>query len=166
MPQYRGSEIVIPSNDTQRLEYLREVAKHGALMLQRCNDCGSLRYPPGPACPDCRSLDTGWMPASGRGTIASYVIVPHAINPAFADWVPYPVVTVELDEQRNQPRPGYALRAIGNVVTANGRPEAEENVAIGKRVRVVTVDLGDGLALPQFTLSDEPPEHEPWQWPA
>ena len=38
-----------------------------------------------------------------QGTIYSYEIVTQAIQPAFADWVPYPVVLVELDEQRSVP---------------------------------------------------------------
>ena len=33
-----------------------------------------------------------------KGVIYSYEIVTQAIQPAFADWVPYPVVLVELDE--------------------------------------------------------------------
>jgi hypothetical protein len=33
-------------------------------------------------------------------------------------------------------------------------PEAEENVAIGKRVEVCFVDLDDTTALPQFRLSE------------
>jgi uncharacterized protein len=36
-------------------------------------------------------------------------------------------------------------------------------VAIGRRVEVTFLDLADDFALPQFRLSDEDPEHEPWQ---
>ena len=43
--------------------------------------------------------------------------------------------------------------------------KAVNNVAIGKRVQVKMIDLGDGWALPQWQLSDEPPEHDPWQAP-
>jgi hypothetical protein len=44
-------------------------------------------------------------------------------------------------------------------------PEPEANVAIGKRVRVVFQDLADHMALPQFALSDEPPEGRVWRMP-
>ena len=27
------------------------------------------------------------------------------------------------------------------------------------------IEMGDGMALPQFRLSDEDPEHEIWQFP-
>ena len=43
--------------------------------------------------------------------------------------------------------------------------KAVNNVAIGKRVQVKMIDLGDGWALPQWQLSDELPEHDPWQAP-
>ena len=85
---------------------------------------------------------------------------------AFRDWTPYALVLVELDEQRGQPSPDRSLRVAANCIDADGNPEKEENVAIGKRVEVTMIDMGDGMALPQFRLSDEPPEHEPWQFPA
>ena len=79
--------------------------------------------------------------------------------------MPYPIVLVELDEQRGQPNPGDGLRITANLVDANLNVEEEENVAIGKRVRVVFMHLEDGLTLPQFTLTDEPPEGEVWRYP-
>jgi uncharacterized protein len=38
-------------------------------------------------------------------------------------------------------------------------------VAIGKRVEVFFVNLDDDIAVPQFRLSDEPPEVTPWRAP-
>jgi uncharacterized OB-fold protein len=102
---------------------------------------------------------------SGGGHIYSYEIVAHAIQPGFKDWTPYPVVLIELDEQRGQPTADQALRIIANLVTADFRAEKEENVAIGKRVRVLFHDLGPDFALPQFTLTDEPPEGRVWRLP-
>jgi uncharacterized OB-fold protein len=122
-----------------------------------------LRYPPGAACPWCNALGWEWAEVSGRGRVYSYEIVTQAIQPGFADWVPYPVVLVELDEQRAVPTEDEALRLIGNLVTPDFRPEAEANVAINRRVRVVFQPLDDDLALPQFVLSDEPPDGTPWQ---
>jgi hypothetical protein len=75
------------------------------------------------------------------------------------------VVLVELDEQRGQPTEHEALRIIANLVTPEFRPEREENVAIGKRVRVTFQDLSDNFALPQFTLTDEPPVGRVWRLP-
>jgi uncharacterized OB-fold protein len=102
---------------------------------------------------------------SGGGHIYSYEIVLHAIQPGFKDWTPYAVVLVELDEQRGKPTADEALRIIGNLVTAEFRPEPEANVAIGKRVKAVFNDLSNDFALPQFALTDEPPVGRVWRFP-
>ena len=82
--------------------------------------------------------------------------------PSFRDWAPFPIVLVELDEQRGEPDPGDGLRITANLVDSEMSPEREENVAIGKRVEVVFFDGEDGFALPQFRLIDEPPQGEVW----
>src|SRR6266508_4285723 len=151
--EYRGMNLVIPENDSEWREYFAEARKH-RLVVRRCQSCGLLRYPPTAACPWCMELGFTWEPLSGRGTIYSYEIVVHAIQPGFKEMAPYPVVLVELDEQRGKPTADEGLRVIANLVTPDFKPEAEVNVGIGKRVRVVFQDLADHIALPQFTLSD------------
>ena len=63
-------------------------------MVQRCTSCGLLRGEIGSACPFCTAGGWEWHEVSGKGVIYSYEIVTQAIQPAFADWVPYPVVLV------------------------------------------------------------------------
>ena len=105
-----------------------------------------------------------WKEVSGRGTIYSYETVVHAIQPGFKDATPYSVVLVELDEQRGTPSPDEALRIIGNLVKPDATTmEDPKNVAIGKRVRVIFHDLAPHMSLPQFTLTDEPPQASLWQ---
>jgi uncharacterized OB-fold protein len=162
--EYRGMNLVIPENDSEWREHFKLARQH-KLMLRTCRACGLLRYPPSHGCPWCASLDWEWKEVSGRGTIHSYEIVIHAIQPGFKEWTPYPVVLVELDEQRGTPTEHEALRIIANLVTQEFKPEAERNVAIGKRVRVIFQDIGDDFALPQFTLSEEPPQGRVWQFP-
>ena len=70
---------------------------------------------------------------------------------------------VELDEQRGTPTPDEALRIVTNLVKDDFTPEDEARVAIGARVRVVFQDLADHFALPQFTLSGEPPVGRLWR---
>jgi uncharacterized OB-fold protein len=167
---YMGLELAVVSTDSEHRGYF-EAAKARQLVVQRCRLCGLLRGSIGAACPFCTSGDWEWQKVSGRGTVYSYGIVSQAIQPAFQAWVPYPVVLVELDEQRGVPWRGaregerVSLRIIANLVTAEDptTPEDEANVAIGKRVEVCFVDLDDRMALPQFRLSDEPPEYPPWQ---
>jgi len=132
--------------------------------MKQCRECGLLRYPPGAACPWCTSLQWAWQEVSGKGTIHSYEIVVQAIQAGFREWAPYPVVLVELDEQRGQPTPDEGLRLIANLVTDELQPEKEEQVAIGKRVEVVFVEISPALTLPQFKLSHEPPQGRVWQF--
>ena len=160
--EYRGMNLVIPDNDSEWKEYFAEARKH-RLVVRECAACGLLRYPPAPGCPWCMDLGWRWREVSGRGTIYSYEIVVHAIQPGFKPWAPYPVVLVELDEQRGRPTPDEGLRIVANLVTPDFAAEAEANVAIGKRVRVIFHDLSDAVALPQFTLSDEPPPGRVWR---
>jgi len=162
--QYRGMSLLFPDNDGEWTEYYAEARKH-RLVMRSCSACGRMRYPPTHACPWCMALEWRWQEVSGRGTIHSYEIVVHAIQPGFKELTPYPVVLVELDEQRGQPTPDEALRVVANLVKPDLSPEAEEQVAIGKRVRVVFQDLADHMALPQFTLTDEPPAGRVWRLP-
>jgi uncharacterized OB-fold protein len=167
---YRGLDLTVLATDSEHRGYY-EAAAQGQLVVQRCGACALLRGEMGAACPFCLSQSWDWHPVSGEGAIFSYQIVTQAIQPAFADWCPYAVVLVDLDEQRSVPwragREGetVSVRLVRNLVQAGDptRPESEELVAIGKRVRVCFVPLGEGLALPQFCLSDELPEHEPWR---
>lgn len=161
--EYRGMNLIVPDNDTEWKGYF-EAARQHRLVMKKCGDCGFLRYPPGAACPWCTSLEWTWQDVSGKGTIHSYEIVVQAIQAGFRDWAPYPVVLVELDEQRAQPTPDEGLRLIANLVTDAFGPEKEANVAIGKRVEVVFMDISPALSLPQFKLSHEPPQGRVWQF--
>jgi uncharacterized protein len=161
---YRGMSLVVPDNDSEWNEYFGLARQH-KLMVRACKACGLMRYPPMHACPWCMDLGWRWQEVSGKGTIHSYEIVMHAIQPGFKEITPYAVVLVELDEQRGKPTPDEALRIITNLVKADFTPEDPAKVAIGARVRVVFQDLADHFALPQFTLSDEPPVGRVWRLP-
>jgi uncharacterized OB-fold protein len=156
--------LIVPDNDSEWKEFYAAARQH-RLVMRACRACGLMRYPPSHACPWCMAREWDWREVSGRGTIVSYEIVTHAIQPGFKEWAPYAVVLVELDEQRGQPTPDEALRVIANLVQADGRPEAEAQVAIGKRVRATFHDLSPDLALLQFTLTDEPPVGRAWRFP-
>lgn len=96
------------------------------LMLQRCEGCGSVRYPPGPVCPYCLGADHAWAELGGRGTIHSWVRYHRSYLPAFESLLPYVVLCVELAEGprvfgrlcdgdrggRTEPSTGMEVRAI------------------------------------------------------
>lgn len=161
MAEFLGATVAIAPNDPEHLGFL-QAAGEGRFVLQRCTECSKLRYPVGNACPFCTALGWEWAEVSGRGTVYSYEVVMHPIHPSFRDQVPYAIVLVELDEQRGVPTEHDGLRVLSMLVDAEDRPESVEKAAIGLRVRAAFTPLGDGLALPRFRLSDEPPEHTPW----
>ena len=87
----------------------------GEFALQSCVSCERIRFYPQPLCPHCRSLDYVWRALSGRGTVASWTIVHHAVNAFFKPRVPYSVVLVALEEDPS-------VRLIGNLsASSEGR---------------------------------------------
>ena len=58
-----------------------EGARAGRLMIKTCRSCGEAHFYPRAQCPRCRSLDTEWKEASGRGKIYSWTVMRRASPP-------------------------------------------------------------------------------------
>ncbi len=80
-----------------------DALERGELLVQHCARCGRLRWPARAVCGDCSSLEWDWVPASGRGAIASWTV---GHRPG-ADSVPSVVAMVRLDEQDDLLMPGF-----------------------------------------------------------
>ena len=115
-------------------------ANRRELRVQRCLDCGRLRWAPAPLCLDCQSQKHEWALLSGHGVVYSFTEITHPVHPAAVAKVPYIVVEVELAEQPN-------LRMLSNLL---GTPAAA--VAIGAPVVVDFVAHPNGQHLPVFRL--------------
>lgn len=70
----------------------------GRFMLPRCTNCGRATFPPTPSCPYCGAESFVHEEASGSGIVYSWIVVHIALDPKFADEVPYTVLAVQLDE--------------------------------------------------------------------
>lgn len=81
---------------SQDTAFFWEGLQQDQFLIQRCKACGTLRHPPGPVCMSCHSFEWDTVPASGRGTLYSYVVMHHPKHPAF-DY-PHVVGLVELAE--------------------------------------------------------------------
>lgn len=115
-------------------------AREGKLLLQRCGDCGTLRFFPRYLCTACGSDRTEWAEASGRGTVHSFTIVHRAAFPEFQARTPYVVALIDLEE---------GPRMMTNIV---GEDALE--VAIGDAVVVAFEARGtEGAKVPQFRRS-------------
>jgi uncharacterized OB-fold protein/acyl dehydratase len=119
---------------TQDSAFFFEGARENKLLIQRCESCGTLRHPPRPGCPVCRSLDWGTIESSGKGTIFSFVVVHYPQVPAFE--YPLPVVLVELEE---------GTRLVSNISGVE-----RGDIRIGMPVEVDFVTYGEDLTLPVF----------------
>ncbi|WP_426364927.1 bifunctional MaoC family dehydratase N-terminal/OB-fold nucleic acid binding domain-containing protein [Streptomyces sp. E-08] len=114
------------------------VAAH-RLLIQRCGDCATPRFPWLPGCADCGSREWDTVEASGAGTVFSYVVMHHPSFPAFDP--PYAVGLIELAE---------GVRMISNVV---GVPY--DKVRIGMPVRLEFLRVDEELELPVFRAGGE-----------
>jgi uncharacterized OB-fold protein len=108
------------------------------LLIPKCEECGGVWFPPSRLCPHCSSLKTGWVQASGRGKIFSFVIFHRVYHPGFSGEVPYGVALVELEE---------GPRVLSNIVGVG-----PEELACEMRVRLVFEEITEGLTLPKFAV--------------
>jgi uncharacterized protein len=118
----------------------------GELRIERCTNCGRLRFPPRPMCPYCNYLGHEWKAMSGRGRVWSYVVPHPPLLPAFAEVAPYNVIVVELDEDP-------MIRLVGNLLDS---PHGAINdvdpstIRIGEAVQVVFQPAGEDVVLPRW----------------
>ena len=113
-----------------------DAAKRHELVVQRCRQCGTHRFPAREICSQCLSRQVEWVRVSGRGEVFSYNVMHQVYHPGFATEVPYAVVVVQLDE---------GAKMISNLVGV-----APQDIRIGMRVEVVFEDVSDEVTLPKF----------------
>lgn len=119
-----------------------EGARQGKLLLQRCRDCGTLRFFPRYLCTACGSERTEWAEASGRGAVHSFTIVHRAAFPEFQARTPYVVALIDLEE---------GPRMMTNIVGGDAL-----DVAIGDAVVVAFEARGmEGAKVPQFRRASD-----------
>jgi uncharacterized OB-fold protein len=99
----------------------------GQLLLPRCMHCERFWFPPAPACPACGACHFTWIPASGRGSLYSWVVVRRSLDARFDADIPYTVTAVDLEEGprlfgrllEGYPAAGLALDAVVYLVSGS-----------------------------------------------
>jgi uncharacterized OB-fold protein len=93
-------------------------------------------------CPHCHRTDPAFAfePVSGRGSVRSWTTVRQSFLPGFDEDLPFVLVDVELDDQRD-------LRMIGRLLDGPDAP-----LHLGDRVTAAFEDLAPGVAVPAFVL--------------
>ncbi len=130
-----GYQKPIPQIDEESKPFW-EACKRHELYMQKCRDCGTLRYYPRALCGKCLSSDTEWVKCSGRGEIYTFTVTYQNRGAGFRDELPYVLAYIELEE---------GVRMMSNVVECE-----PEKVSIGMPVEVVFEDINDEIALPRF----------------
>jgi uncharacterized OB-fold protein len=113
-----------------------ESAKKNELRMQKCTDCGHIRYPINSVCTSCLSDGFTWEKLSGRGTVFNKIIFHQVYHKGFAQDAPYNVVMIQLAE---------GPRMFSNVVGIKN-----EEINIGMAVEVVFDHVTDDIAIPKF----------------
>ena len=129
----------VPAPDDVTRFYWEAASDH-RLVLQRCQACHKMQYPPEICCVHCQAEEFQAVETTGRGVIYSYSVVDRPLHAGFIDALPYVVALVELDDQ-----PG--LRILTNLVEVPaGMP-----LSCGLPVEVTFEERGS-VTLPQFRL--------------
>jgi uncharacterized OB-fold protein len=121
----------IPDADTE--PYLT-AALSGSMVVQRCKACGSAQLYGRALCKSCGG-DVEWIPASGRGAVASFTIIRQNYSRPWREMLPYVVALVDLEE---------GPRVMTNIVGCD-----PESVTIGMAVVARFEQVSDqaGIAL-------------------
>jgi uncharacterized protein len=119
---------VLPAPMSNRdFDFFYEGLAFGELRVQKCDDCGMVRNPPGPMCPHCRSLKWTALKCSGTGKVFSFTTHHH---PPLANFVmPHTIILADMAE---------GFRLVG------GLPGVDSlGIQVGMSVRVQFVRWGD-----------------------
>lgn len=129
----------LPLSDEQTAPFWSSASDH-VLTAARCAACSMLSLPPDVVCGHCATTDPGFefVPVDGGGIVRSWTVVRQSFLPGFDDEVPFVLVDVELDEQRE-------FRLIGRLLDGEASPPV-----LGERVEVAWEDLTPEVSIPAF----------------
>lgn len=116
-------------------------AREHRLVVPRCTNCSTFRFPPSPFCFECTHQDVELVEVAGTGTVYTFTVARHAVVPSLKEAVPYVVAVVEIDDA-----PG--VRMIANIVDSE-----IDQVQIGSKVSVAWEDIDAEVTIPRFTLT-------------
>lgn len=125
----------LPVIDEEMRPWWEALQRH-ELYVQKCRDCGDLRYHPRALCTNCLSPRTEWIRCSGRGTVYTFTATYQNQGAGFRESLPYIMAWVELEE---------GVKMLTNLVEC--RPEEAK---IGMPVEVVYEDVTPQVTLAKF----------------
>jgi uncharacterized OB-fold protein len=120
-----------------------EGTRQGRLILQRCLDCGTWRFPAARWCHSCRGERAEWQAASGHAALQSFCLFHKPYFEGFAAELPYNVIQVRLEE---------GVQLFSNLV---GLPN--NRIAIGMKLQARFEPVTDTVTLLKFAPAEVAP---------
>jgi acetyl-CoA acetyltransferase/uncharacterized OB-fold protein len=128
--------VGIPPAVTEETEVFWAAANEGRLVVERCEACGALAFPPRGTCRSCRARRMTNVEITSPGRVYGYTVNHQRWLPDLE--VPYAVVLVEFDA------------APGIRIPARLRGCTPEQVTVGMPVQVAFEPGPGGQAIPSF----------------
>jgi uncharacterized OB-fold protein len=130
-----GYDKPLPVINEDTAPYWEYCRKH-ELRMQKCQQCGYIRFPASIVCPKCHSLEAAWTKLSGKGKVYSFIVYHQVYHPSYKDDIPYAVAIIQLDE---------GPRMESNIIGCK-----MEDIKIDMPVEVSFNDVTDEVTLPKF----------------
>ncbi len=86
-----------PARRTRLWRPLTEAAARGRLVLQVCDGCRMVQYPPREVCARCLGEALNWREVDPRGRLLSWTELHASLEPYFNERSPWRIASVELD---------------------------------------------------------------------
>ncbi len=138
MPQDKTQKAYrkpLPHIDEESRPWWEAVQRH-ELYIQKCRDCGDLRFHPRALCTSCMSSRTEWVRCKGTGKIYAFTVTNQNQAGGFRDSLPYVMAWVEVDE---------GLKMLTNIADC-----PPEQVKIDMPVEAVFDDVTPEVTLVKF----------------
>ncbi len=145
-PQKRTLSPTLPPMLRSRAALgISAAAAEGRFMLQVCQECQGVQYPPRDACAACLSVDLRWQDIAPEGTLLAETIVHTSTNLYFRERAPWRTGSVRLD--------------AGPVIICHVHGDVAPRARV--RIRTLLDRAGQGvlLAMPQTAtpnMEDDP----------
>jgi uncharacterized protein len=138
MPQERDKKRYakpLPHIDEENRPWWEAAQRH-ELYIQKCRECGDLRFHPRALCTNCLSSNTEWVKCKGSGRIYTFTVTNQNGASGFRDSLPYVLAWVQLDE---------GLKLMTNIIDC-----PPDQVKINMAVEAVFDDVTPDVTLVKF----------------
>jgi uncharacterized OB-fold protein len=117
-----------------------DAALEDRLVMPKCTNCGTFRFPPKPFCFKCQHREVEWVDLPGTGAVYTFTVVRHPLAAELAAVVPYAAGVIEVDGTQ-----GAGARMIANIIDCD-----VDALRVGDPVEIVWEHLDDDMSVFRF----------------